>query len=137
MIVVDTNVIAYLLIEGNKTELAQKAFRADSAWIVPSLWRHEFLNILATFVNYGGGTLEDSLNIWRQALAVFSSREHELDMEYALHLAQEHNISAYDAQFVATALELELSLVTEDRKLLHTFPETAQSLSAFHDRNLE
>ena len=48
MIVVDTNVIAYVLIEGDKTALAQQVAKKDPDWKVPPLWRHEFLNVLAT-----------------------------------------------------------------------------------------
>ena len=50
MIVVDTNVIVYLMIEGEKTEMAQRTYRQDSAWFIPPLWRHELLNVLTTFV---------------------------------------------------------------------------------------
>ena len=47
MIVVDVNVVAYLLIAGDKPSLAQQAWERDSHWRVPALWRHEMLNILA------------------------------------------------------------------------------------------
>lgn len=131
MIVVDTNVMAYLLIAGKKTELAQQAYDKDRAWIVPLLWQYEFLNVLASFVQYGGGAIEDATEIWQQATALFTVREHEVNMEHALYLAHEHGVSAYDAQFASTALELELPLISEDRRLLHAFPEIARSLDAF------
>lgn len=137
MIVVDTNVIAYLLIAGEKTELAQQAYDKDHVWIVPLLWQHEFLNVLASFVQYGGGSIEDATEIWQQATALFITREHELDMEQALYLAHEHGVSAYDAQFASTALELELPLISEDRRLLHAFPTLARSLHAFIDSDLD
>ena len=44
MIVVDVNVIAYLLINGEKTVEARSVRELDSDWIVPDLWRDEFLN---------------------------------------------------------------------------------------------
>ena len=37
MIVVDTNVIVYLMIEGEKTAIAQQTFRQNPNWFVPSL----------------------------------------------------------------------------------------------------
>ncbi len=54
MICVDVNVIAYLLIAGDKTELAQQAWAKDPQWRLPSLWRHELLNVLAAYVRSGG-----------------------------------------------------------------------------------
>lgn len=131
MIVVDTNVIAYLLIAGEKTPLAQQAFERDSDWIVPPLWRHEFLNVLATFARQGGGTLDQVLEVWRRAVRLFAAREHEVNFEQALQISHESGISAYDAQYVTVSLALDLPLVTEDRQLLEAFPEAALSLAAF------
>ena len=50
MIVVDVNVLAYLLIPGKFTEAAEQLLAEDSAWVVPRLWRSELRNILATYL---------------------------------------------------------------------------------------
>ena len=131
MIVVDTNVIAYLLIMGDKTDLAQRTYRNEPGWVVPSLWRHEFLNVLATFVQHGGGGLEDAIGIWSQSLRLFARNEREFDLTQALLLASQHGISAYDAQYVALAIDLQAPFVTEDRRLLRLFPELAVSMNSF------
>ncbi|MDJ0588832.1 MAG: hypothetical protein QNJ72_02395 [Pleurocapsa sp. MO_226.B13] len=39
--------------------------------------------------------------------------------------------SAYDCEYVALARQLEIDLVTADRKILAEFPSTAISLSSF------
>lgn len=135
MIVVDTNVVAYLLIEGEKTSLAQEAYRQDSTWLVPALWKHEFLNVLATFGRQGGANLEELTEIWRQATSFFSRHEQEPAMELALRLAYERELSACDAQFAALAIESGVRLVTEDQRLLRTFPNFAQSLADFCAEN--
>ena len=50
MIVVDTNVIAYLFINGDQTEKAKSLLLYDAEWIAPFLWRSEFRNILALYI---------------------------------------------------------------------------------------
>jgi predicted nucleic acid-binding protein len=131
VIVVDTKVIAYLMIEGEKTEWAQQTFRQDSNWTVPSLWRHEFLNVLATFVRHAGTKIEEAVEIWRRGTVLFTPGEREVDTLYALRLASQHNISAYDAQYVALATELGVPYVTEDQRILETFPDLALSMQEF------
>ena len=50
MIVVDVNVLAYLLIPGRYTNSAEQLLEADSHWVAPRLWRSEFRNVLSTYV---------------------------------------------------------------------------------------
>ena len=131
MIVVDVNVVAYLLIAGDKTELAQQAWAKDPQWRVPSLWRHELLSVLAAYVRTGGATAVDAVAIWRQAVALLGSEEEQPSMEQTLLLAAEHQISAYDAQYVALALTHNLPLISEDRALQCIFPEIVLPLEEF------
>lgn len=133
MIVVDTNVIAYLLILGSKTELAQATYRKDNDWLVPSLWRHEFLNVVSTFVRHGGGTEADGRLIWQEGLSLLAQREESVDFQDALALSIRYDISAYDAQFVSLAGARQLQLITEDRNLWQKFPHVARSMADFND----
>jgi predicted nucleic acid-binding protein len=131
MIVVDTNIIVYLMIEGEKTEMSQRTFRQDSSWAVPALWRHEFLNVLATLVRHGGVEIDEAVNIWQNTTHLLTPGERGVDMPKALRLASQHNISAYDAQFVALAMELNVPYVTEDQEMLKSFPSIALSMQKF------
>lgn len=54
MIVADTNLIGYLAIQGIHTPKARTAYGRDAIWMVPPLWRSEFLNVLVTSVRFGG-----------------------------------------------------------------------------------
>jgi predicted nucleic acid-binding protein len=131
LIVVDTNVIAYALIEGDKTTLARDVASADPDWRVPQLWRHEFLNILATAARAEVINARQADKLWSTGLDLLSQVEQEMDGRAALALAIEYGISAYDAQYIALAHGLGTLCVTEDRRLLRTFSETAISMKAF------
>lgn len=131
MIVIDTNIIAYLILTGEKTILAKQALTIENQWIVPTLWRHEFLNVLVTSIRSQAINVGDALAAWQNGLEVVGGREQDVPMEAALKLAAANQISAYDAQFVALAQLLGIWLVTEDRQLQRKFPEMACSLSQF------
>lgn len=131
MIVADTNIITYLLVEGDKTELAQKAFQRDSHWVMPYLWRYEFLNVLATLVKFRGLSLQDAQRIWQEALDLFALHERDVNLSLSLQIATEYNCSAYDAQYVVLAQSLEVVCLTEDKKLRQKFPKDTVSLQEF------
>jgi predicted nucleic acid-binding protein len=129
VIVVDTNVVAYLLIRGEKTAMARALWDRDPDWCCPSLWRHEFLNILATLVKVDGLPLTKAGSLWANATDLLAGGERPIEMLEALRLAAQYKISAYDAQFVALAQRLGVLLATEDCRLAKAFPESARSLS--------
>jgi predicted nucleic acid-binding protein len=131
VIVVDTNVVAYYFIEGEKTPQARDLRRRDPHWCVPALWRHEYLNVLATFTREGGAAIADAQTLWRQSLELLGASEQDVDMETALALAAQHRISAYDAQYIALARQLKTVCVTEDKRLLAAFPELTRTMLGF------
>lgn len=131
MIVVDSNVVAYTFLEGVHTPLALGVRERDPEWRLPELWRHEYLNILATYVKHGAVTVAVAGRLWRQATHLLASFTRPVDMLHALDLAARHGISAYDAQFLALAQGLGIRCVTEDRSLLKAFPGVAVSMRAF------
>ena len=131
MIVVDTNVIAYVLIAGDKTALAQQVAKKDPDWKVPPLWRHEFLNVLATSTRAAVIDAQQAEALWHKGLDLLVRAEREADGIASLKLAIEHAISSYDAQYIALAQSLETQCVTADKRMLKTFPGTAVSMKAF------
>lgn len=133
MIVVDANVIAYLLIMGDKTADAQRTFQKDPVWVVPTLWQHEVLNILATFARSGGATGAEVELIWQSALNLLASRTREADLEQTLQLASQQTVGAYDAQYVVLAQTLAVPLISEDRRLQRAFPTLVRSMQQFCD----
>ncbi len=131
MIVADTNLVSYLLIEGERTGEARRIWRRDSTWILPPLWRSEFLNVLALSVRAGVLSADQARACWRQAAGLFRSSELEPRGSAVLETAVRLGISAYDAHFVVVAAELGAKLVTNDRELLELCPEQTESMTRF------
>ena len=78
MIVVDTNLIAYLHIAGERTPQAQRALRQDPEWAAPLLWRSEFRNVLALYLRQQVFSLDDAQAIMQQAESLLPGREYEV-----------------------------------------------------------
>ena len=131
MIVADTNLISYLLIEGERTDQARRIWRRDSAWIMPPLWRSEFLNVLALSVRTSLLGADQARASWRHAADLFRSSELEPAASAVLDTAIRLDISAYDAHFVVVAEQVEAKLVTNDRELLGRCPELTVSMASF------
>ena len=130
MIVVDTNILAYLYLPGDFTQRAEALMTQDADWVAPTLWRSEFRNILAGFMRRGTLTFEQAYAIQREAEALLSGREYEMDSYDVLALVRKSDCSAYDCEFVALAVRLGIRLVTMDKKLLRGFPGEAVALDA-------
>lgn len=131
MIVVDTNLISYLYLEGEHSLLAERAWRKDGEWAAPLLWRSEFRNVLAFYIRRKWLTLEDSQQIMNEALDLMAEHEYEVDSNLVLQLVDRSSCSAYDCEFVALAQELKIPLVTMDQQILRDFPTVAIPLTAF------
>jgi predicted nucleic acid-binding protein len=131
MIVVDTNVIAYLLIQGDRTDAARAAWQRDAEWLAPPLWRAEFLNVLAVSVRSQVLSESDAHRAWSSSLAVMGHREVGVSGSDVLGAAIECGLSAYDAQFVVAARNKGTRLVTGDRHILAACPEFSVGLEDF------
>lgn len=133
MIVVDTNVLAYLHLPGERTGAAEAAWLADPEWHAPLLWRSEFRNVLALQVRHRGLEAEDAVRIAAEAEETMEGREHVVRSRPVLTLARSSGRSAYDCEFVALAYAVDVPLVTADRELAEAFPDRAVRLAAFAD----
>jgi predicted nucleic acid-binding protein len=131
MIVVDTNVIAYLLIPGQYTNAARASLARDPEWAAPMLWRSEFRNVLALYMRRGELSLRQATALQETAEALLAGREHLAASSDVLALASTSGRSAYDCEFIAIARQLSRKVVTSDRPLLASFPDDTFALSAF------
>lgn len=128
MIVVDTNVIAYLFISCELTAQAESLLRREPNWAAPLLWRSEFRNVLATQVRRKSLTLELARALQAEAEDLMAGREYHVPSGEVLRLAAGSQCSAYDCEFVCLARQLQVPLVTSDRALLAGFPDNAIAL---------
>ena len=128
MIVVDTNIISYLLLPTEFSEKASKLYQSDPEWAAPVLWRSEFRNVLALYLRKKLITLSEALVIQEEAEALMLDREFTVPSVSILSLTNISTCSAYDCEFVALARQLSVKLVTEDKKILAEFPDVAVSL---------
>ena len=130
MIVVDSNILAYLYLPGDFTAAAEALLEKQSKWSAPVLWRSEFRNILAGYLRRKTITFERAHSIQIEAMNLMSGAEFEVDSLAVLELVRDSDCSAYDCEFIALAMQLKCKLVTMDGKLLRAFPMHAVSLVA-------
>jgi len=128
VIVVDTNILAYLFVRCEFTPPAETLFRRDPDWAGPVLWRSEFRNVLATQVRRRTLTLEQACDLQMEAEDVMAGREFQVPSADVLRLAAGSQCSAYDCEFVLLAQRLNVPLITNDRAVLVGFPDTAVPL---------
>ena len=128
MIVVDTNVIAYLYLPGSHTAKAEALLGQDAAWAAPLLWRSEFRNILSGYMRRKDLTFEQALRLQAEAENLLAGGEHDVDSQRVLELARDSDCSACDCEFVALAQQLGAKLVTMDTKVLKAFPKHAVAM---------
>jgi predicted nucleic acid-binding protein len=131
MIVVDTNIIAYLFLSSEQSSLAEKALKKDNQWAAPILWRSELRNVLAFYMRKHLIELNNAHHIMDAALELLRGGEYEVSTYEVLRLASESSCSAYDCEFLATAIDLQIPLITVDKKLMREFPGVAVSLNTF------
>ena len=128
MIVVDSNVLAYLYLPGEHSAFAESLLEHDPEWAAPLLWRSEFRNILTGYLRRGALTFEKTCAIQREAESLLAGSEFEVDSLSVFELVRDSDCSAYDCEFIALAARLQTKLVTMDKKLLRAFPKRTVAL---------
>jgi len=131
MIVADTNLIAYFMIDGSHTATARAVFVRDPHWAAPILWRSEFRNVLTSYMHRREIGLTDALLLQAETEAFMAGREHVVQSRRALQLAADSGCSAYDCEFVALAEFLGVRLVTSDSSIVQSFPGIAATPEVF------
>jgi predicted nucleic acid-binding protein len=128
MVLVDTNILAYLMIEGDRTSAAQELYARDPDWCSEVFVLVELSNILATCIRTKAMTREAGTRLLAEAQTLVPSLTSVAHAQ-ALENAMQFEISAYDARFIALARQTRAKLVTEDARLRSAVPDWTISLA--------
>jgi predicted nucleic acid-binding protein len=134
MIVVDTNIIAYMTFATDYSPTVNSLHQHDPEWETPTLWRSEFLNILALYYRKKLIDYEESLKALDFAERLIGLREHRLSSQDILDLVTHSTCSSYDCEFVGLAKKLETKLITYDKKILREFSSLAVTPEDYLDQ---
>jgi predicted nucleic acid-binding protein len=129
VIVVDCNVLAHLLLDGEQTPRARALLEQDADWHSDALLMVELTNVLVTAIRVRGLAMNDAVMVLTQAQGVVAPGLHSADHHEVLATASHYRVSAYDAHYLVVARELGVRLVTEDARLRKAAPKLTQALA--------
>lgn len=132
MIVADANLWIALLLDHEKTEVAQAVFAIDPQWHVPQLCLSEIRNAGMAYVRrslVSGAHLVDALALWRHLLS--ACMLHDVDDALVIDRAMASGCTAYGCEYVVAAQLLEAPLLTWDNQVLNAFPDVAVTPEEF------
>ena len=131
MIVADANLLAYLVLPGERTKEAEAVFLTDPAWVAPVLWLSELRSVVGQYVRRGDLSTTQAIAALERADTVIAGREGAADSRAVLELSQRSKCSTYDCEYVVLAADLGVVLVTADGAVLRAFPKLAIAPSDF------
>jgi len=132
VIVVDTNVMIYLLGDGPHAPAASALLLRDPDWAAPLILLSELRNVLVGSVRRGLVGATDALAMYEDGRHLLADRIPAVDGAATMDVALDSGLSAYDAEFVVSARALGLPLVTADRRIIEAAPDVAIPLSDFN-----
>jgi predicted nucleic acid-binding protein len=128
VVLIDTNVLVYLLIESDFTGASQELRKRDPDWRSESFILIEFSNVLAREIALREMTLETAQSLLVKATELLGDGLARITHSSALDTAARFGITAYDARFLALARQAGLRLTTEDKQLRSAAPLLTQSI---------
>jgi predicted nucleic acid-binding protein len=128
MIVVDTNVMVYLLTGAGPGDEAARLLIRDPQWTAPPILLSELRNVMVGLVRREQLQPQDVAEICQDAEAILGDRVVSVSSSSVLNAAIGGGLSACDAEFVALARQLGVPLVTADRAILQAVPDVAVAL---------
>jgi predicted nucleic acid-binding protein len=121
-LVLDTSIALAWIYAEETTEAVLHVFdlvKANGAW-VPGLWRWEVANVLQMNVRRGrhaGDFRDDALSSLALLPVKVDAEADRQAWSEALHLAERHGLTVYDASYLEIASRRKIALATLDRQL--------------------
>jgi predicted nucleic acid-binding protein len=131
MIVVDTNIIAYMTFATGYSSMVSLLHKKNSVWEAPSLWKSEFLNVLSLYYRKRLIDYQETLNALNFAERLIGPREHKVPSKAIVDVVINSTCSSYDCEFIVLAERLGTNLITYDKKIIHEFPAIAINPEAY------
>jgi predicted nucleic acid-binding protein len=129
LVLIDTNVLAFLVLEGPQTAAARALLDNDDDWRSESYVLIELTNVLTTTVRVRGLSIRTARRAFSAAREVIGPELVSIHHEDAITYAHRYDITAYDARFLVAAHTLGVKLTTEDTKLRRAAPKLTQSIT--------
>jgi len=123
MIVVDTNIVAHFWLPSDHTQLCDQLFKWDPEWVAPILWKSEFRNVVTLYLRKELIDFPEALLIAEKAENQMKNREFHVNSVQVYNFVEKSECSSYDCEFVSLAEDLNIKLITMDKRILRSFPE--------------
>ena len=121
MIVVDTNIIAYMTFATQYSANVSSLHEQNSLWEAPSLWKSEFLSVVSLYYRKGLINHQESLQALDFAERLIGTREHKVLGKAVIDTVVNSTCASYDCEFIVLAERLDTKLITYDKKLIQEF----------------
>lgn len=125
MIVVDTNVMASLIVGGPGWAEAARLFELDQEWAAPPILISELRNVLLGHLRRGAISRDQADAMIENASLVLGDRVVDTPHSDVIDVAMSCGLTAYDAEFVVVARLLGVPLATSDRAILRSAADVA------------
>jgi predicted nucleic acid-binding protein len=129
LVLIDTNVLAFLVLEGPQTAAARALLGKDDDWRSESYVLIELTNVLTTTMRVRGLSMKTAQKAFSAAREAIEPGLVSIRHEDAITYAHRYDVTAYDARFLVTAHKLGIKLATEDTKLRRAAPKLTQSIT--------
>ena len=125
MIVVDTNILAFMTFATPYSRAVSLLHKRNPVWEAPGRWRGQFLNVVSLYYRKGLLDYEESMAALDFAERLIGPREHTLTAREVMDAIVRSNCSACDCEFVALAQKLGTKLITYQHQVIREFPAFA------------
>lgn len=128
MIVVDSHIIAYLLLPGEYTERAERLYCREPNWIAPQNWKIEFLDILRRYELTSKANALSLHQILIEAEKLMERNTYEVTLDRAFSMARRIKSESNAGFYLALAEDRKTPFYTLRKEFLNAAPELTINL---------